>query len=328
MAPRGICPELAGERIRFLVGAPPGGSVNRLSRLIEPGLEAALGAEVVVENVAGAGGLVGAHRLSRARPDGRTVGLVGGTAMLLLPYNSPRHALDPERDFDVLTRLRDDRPALAVGTHVGVTTFDEVFRTGRPLVLGRTGPLGLSTSTSALFGEIFDIEIHLVDGYQGSGLLFAGVRRGEVDGAVIDEHTIMRTPGLVPLLRMTGGGEEDPWEGRVPMLSGPDSIVETRPDLLREPSASRTLARALQTLGQAGRVVAAPRGLPPSLRPCLEAAAYAAAVSPEVSESARREGQVLAPLPAAEARRRIAAAREAAVQLGRALEVARHRGRA
>ena len=323
---RGACPELEGERIRWLVGYPPGGSFNRVSRLVEPELEAALGAEVVVENIPGAGGLVGAHRLSRARPDGRTVGIMDGPGFLLLPYISPGHALDLEHDFDVLTRLRDYRMTLAVGRRLGVRTLEEVLRRRKPLVLGRSGSLGLATLLTVLFGEIFDIELRPVWGYQGSGALIAGIRRGEIDGAMFGEHTIARVPGLVPLLRMTRGGDSAPGEERVPALSGPDSVIENRPELLRDPSSSREHARALQTLAQVGRIVAAPRGLPPSLRRCLGSAVFAAAASPAVAERARRVGQVLAPLPAAEARRAIAAARKAASHFRSTLESLRRSG--
>ena len=326
MPARGICPELEGERIRWLVGAPPGGSFNRVSRLIEPQLEVVLGADVVVENVAGAGGLVGAHRLSRARPDGRTVGMVGASAMLMLPYTSLIQALDPGRDFDVLTRLRDDRQTLAVGRHLGVRTVEEIFRARKPFVIGGVG-LGLSTFMATLFGEIFDIELHLVVGYQGSGLALAAIRRGELDGAIIDEHTITRVPALVPLVRMTGEGVSAAGMGHVPRLSGSDSIVENHPEWLRHPASSRALARALQTLAHAGKVAVAPRGLPPSLRRCLASAVFAAAASPEVAQRGRTVGQVLAPLPAAEARRAISAAREAASLLGSAITVGQHSGR-
>ncbi len=323
---RGACPVLEGERIRWLVGAPPGGSYNRLSRLLEPELEAALGAEVVVENIPGAGGLVGAHRLSRARPDGRTIGLLNGSGLLVLPYTSPGHALDLVRDFDVLTRLRDHRFTLAVGRRLGVRTFEEVLQRRKPLVLGRYGTMATSTLMAVLFGEIFDIETRLVAGYQGSSATLAAIRRGEIDGGMFDEHNIARVPGLVPLLRMTQGGDSAPGEERVPGLSGPDSVIENRPEWLRDPSSSREHARALQTLAQVGRIVAAPRGLPPSLRRCLGSAVFAAAASPAVADRARRVGQVLAPLPAAEARRRIAAARKAASHLQSALENHRRSG--
>ena len=320
MPARGICPELEGQRIRWLVGYPPGGSFDQVSRLVEPQLEVVLGADVVVENVAGAGGLVGAHRLSRARPDGRRVGIVAASALLLLPYTSPMHALDPDRDFDVLTRLRDDRQTLAVGTHLGVRTLEEVFRARKPLVIGRTGALGPTMSITTLFGEIFDIELQLVGGYQGTGMMVAAIQRGEIDGVIIDAQTIARVPALVPLLRMTGGEASAAGTGHVPRLSGPDSIVENHPEWLRHPASSRALARALQTLAHAGRVAVAPRGLPPSLRRCLASAVFAAAASPEVAQRARTTGQVLAPLPAAEARRAISAAREAASLLGSVID--------
>ena len=66
----GACPALAGGRVRWLVGSAPGGAFDQLSRAVEPALEDALNAQVTVENLTGAGGLICAHRLSGARPDG------------------------------------------------------------------------------------------------------------------------------------------------------------------------------------------------------------------------------------------------------------------
>ncbi|MBY0339186.1 MAG: twin-arginine translocation pathway signal protein, partial [Acetobacteraceae bacterium] len=59
--------------IRLVVAFPPGGSADLLGRLLAPGLAERLGAPVVVENRAGAGGAVGAGAVAQAAPDGQTL---------------------------------------------------------------------------------------------------------------------------------------------------------------------------------------------------------------------------------------------------------------
>ena len=62
--------------VRFLQGFAPGGTTDILARLLAPGLSAALGQPVIVENRPGAGGTLAAETLARARPDGRTMMLL------------------------------------------------------------------------------------------------------------------------------------------------------------------------------------------------------------------------------------------------------------
>ena len=63
----------------MVVPYAPGGSTDLVARLIAPGLAAALGQPVLVENMAGVGGIAGVSRIAKAAPDGYqfVVGNVG-----------------------------------------------------------------------------------------------------------------------------------------------------------------------------------------------------------------------------------------------------------
>lgn len=58
--------------IRLVVGWPPGGSVDTMARLVQPMLQAKLGATVVIDNRGGASGAIGARVVSSSPPDGYT----------------------------------------------------------------------------------------------------------------------------------------------------------------------------------------------------------------------------------------------------------------
>jgi tripartite-type tricarboxylate transporter receptor subunit TctC len=72
--PAGACPQLSGKTINWIIPNAPGSGYDMNSRLVEPHLEKILAAELVLKNVIGAGGVIGARTIMNATPDGRTLG--------------------------------------------------------------------------------------------------------------------------------------------------------------------------------------------------------------------------------------------------------------
>src|SRR5580698_9105275 len=64
--------------IKIVVAYPPGGPTDTVARVTTQGLGEALGQSAIIENIAGAGGRIGARDVARATPDGYTL-FVGGT---------------------------------------------------------------------------------------------------------------------------------------------------------------------------------------------------------------------------------------------------------
>lgn len=88
-----------GQTIKIVSPFPPGGSVDAISRMMQPGLQQRLGATVVVENRPGAGGAVGANSVAKSAPDGTNILVVFDShavlpALLPLQYDSKKD-LDP-----------------------------------------------------------------------------------------------------------------------------------------------------------------------------------------------------------------------------------------
>lgn len=91
--------------IKIVVPFPPGGTVDPIARMVQPGLQQKLGATVIIENKPGASGSVGSGVVAKSLPDGNTWLFVFDT-----------HAVNPfllEMNFDT---TKDLDPVMLIGT--------------------------------------------------------------------------------------------------------------------------------------------------------------------------------------------------------------------
>ena len=90
---------LARGPVRIVVGFPPGGGTDILARILAVKLGVLWGVPVVVENKAGAAGMIAAADVAKAAPDGNTLLMGHINALGIAPSLYPRMAYSAERDF-------------------------------------------------------------------------------------------------------------------------------------------------------------------------------------------------------------------------------------
>ena len=90
--------------IRVVVPSPPGGPPDLLARMVVPRMSVALGQPMVVENRAGAGGIVGTAYMAKTPPDGYTL-LITTASHTNTPPFSRNVPFDPVKDFTHVTLL-------------------------------------------------------------------------------------------------------------------------------------------------------------------------------------------------------------------------------
>ena len=110
--------------IKIVVPFPAGGPTDVMGRLAAQYLSSKLGQNVIVENVAGAGGTAGSQAVARANPDGYTL-LVGMTINAINAALYKKLNYDPIGDFAPVAVVAVESEALLVHPSVPVKTIHE-----------------------------------------------------------------------------------------------------------------------------------------------------------------------------------------------------------
>ncbi len=143
--------------ISLVVGYPAGGSVDLTARLFGEELAKRLGQSVVVENVGGAGGTIGAQRVARAAPDGYTLLLGSTNEMVIARMINNAVKYDSVKDFSALGVIASQPMLLAASKNSGVKTAADYLQKLRAAAPGsfNYGSSGVGT-TLHLAGEMIN----------------------------------------------------------------------------------------------------------------------------------------------------------------------------
>ena len=127
--------------IRLIAQFPPGGLVDTISRLMAPALSQALGQTVLVENRAGAGGVIGTDFVAKAAPDGYTLLVSHASVHVFSTATLPSLPFDPISDFTHMVQLVEAPNVLLVKADSPYRTLEEYVTAARtrPVRFGSSG---------------------------------------------------------------------------------------------------------------------------------------------------------------------------------------------
>jgi tripartite-type tricarboxylate transporter receptor subunit TctC len=172
----------------------PGGPTDALGRLLSDSLARELGAPVVVENVAGAGGTLGAARVAQARPDGSVL-LLHNIGMATAPTLYRRLPYDPVADFEPIGLVTPvpmvwiARPDLPMRDFAAMLAWVREKREGVNLAHAGLG------SASHLCGALLQAQLGVAMTpvvFRGTGPVFAELMAGRID--IVCDQTTSATP--------------------------------------------------------------------------------------------------------------------------------------
>ena len=112
--------------VRIVVPFPAGGSTDLVARAVAQDLGAALGQNVIVENRAGAGSLIGSEYVAKAPADGYTV-LMAGLTNVFLPYAHANLRFHPVDDFVPVGLVADLPNVIAVNAKTPYKTLADLI---------------------------------------------------------------------------------------------------------------------------------------------------------------------------------------------------------
>jgi tripartite-type tricarboxylate transporter receptor subunit TctC len=169
--------------IRMIVGFAPGGGTDTTARPIAQKLGDALGQQVIVDNRAGAAGVIGTEIAARAAPDGHTwlLGTMGNFAVNRHLY--PKMAVDPQRDLAPVSEVVAVHFVMVAHPSLPAKTVKQLIA----LAAARPGEITFSSSGAGgaphLAGELFNsmAKVKLTHiPYKGSGPSFVDLLAGQV----------------------------------------------------------------------------------------------------------------------------------------------------
>ena len=156
---------------------------------MQPALEKILGQPVVVENRAGAGGMLGVDAVAKAAPDGYTIGLAGAGALGVNIGERTKRMYDPAKDLAPISRAAGSPFILVATPALNANTLADVIKLAKAepnrMSIGHGGN-GTAMQLAALtFVTMADVKINLVP-YRGTAPAVTDAIAGHVQLAIAD----------------------------------------------------------------------------------------------------------------------------------------------
>ena len=197
--------------LKIVVPFPPGASADGAARTVAQELSQRLKQTVIVENVAGAGGITGLQSMSRAEPDGHTlaIGAVGAVVITpLIPGAPPQW--DPKRDLLPVARLVDVPVIIVANPATGPKTLADLISQGKSVPAGLTYGSTGTNSFMHLTLEFLSLRaqsklVHVA--YRGSAPAVMDAVSGQIPFVAVDltsARALVESEKVTPLAMISG----------------------------------------------------------------------------------------------------------------------------
>ncbi|HVJ25764.1 MAG TPA: tripartite tricarboxylate transporter substrate binding protein [Burkholderiales bacterium] len=194
LAQAAVAQSYPSKPVRLIVGFPAGGPADIFGRALAQGMAAELGQPVVVENIAGVGGVLGVDRAAKAAPDGYTLCINSASPLVIAPYSLSKIPYDVKKDFAFLTLVVRVPEVVAVHPSVPANSLAELIAYAKAnpgkVNFGSAG----SGSITHLAGELLKAEakvdlVHVP--YKGAAPAVNDLLGGQVQMGIFDVPVLL-----------------------------------------------------------------------------------------------------------------------------------------
>jgi len=259
--------------IKMIVPFPAGGPSDIVARIAADGMSKVLGHNVLIENVAGAGGTVGATRASEAAPDGYTLFAASMGTIIAAPTFYPNLKYDSTKDFEPIGMSANAPAAVSIKNDIPVKDLKEFVawakQKGSEVKQAHGGVGGTSHMACLLFNQVVGIKPTMVV-YRGMGpgmndlmgghidiaceqavVMAAAIQGNKVKGIVVAGPQRLAAIPDVPTAREVGVADFqlNIWSGIYAPKGTPKEIVDKLADALDKTLDDPATAEKLGKLG-------------------------------------------------------------------------------
>lgn len=213
--------------IRLIMPNAPGSSADTIGRIVAARLGDALGQQIVVDNRAGAGGVLGLEIGKSATPDGYTLITTSLSALTVSPHIRKNMPYDPIKDFEYVALYSRQGNVLVVNPGLPIRSVKDLIDYAR----AKQGKINMASAGSGSQSHLNGTALMMAAGfsslhvpYKGGGPSMAAVVAGESQWAIAPAAAMMT---LVRGGRLRALGHSLPQ--RTPLLGDMPAIAETVP---------------------------------------------------------------------------------------------------
>ena len=235
--------------IRMIVPNAPGSSVDTLSRIMGTGLSQVLGQQIVIDNRAGAAGVIGMEIAKSANPDGYTMIAATTAASTIARILQKTPTFDPVKDYDYVVQFAETPNLLVVNTSLPIKSTKELIDYAKnnkgKFNMASAGAGSQSHLSGAYFQQAAGIEsLHVP--YKGGGASVGSVISGESHWTLTPAAAVMSQvsagrlraighslpkpspllPGIPPIADTIKGFDYSGWQGFFVPKGTPKAITE------------------------------------------------------------------------------------------------------
>jgi tripartite-type tricarboxylate transporter receptor subunit TctC len=234
--------------IRLIVPNAPGSAVDTLSRIVGGKLSDVIGQQIVIDNRAGAGGIIGMEIAKTANPDGYTLITATTAASTVAILLQKKPSFDPVKDYDYVVQFADTLNVLVVNPSLPIKSVKELVayaKAKNTFNMASAGAGSQSHLSGAYFQQAAKFEsLHVP--YKGGGPSTAAVVAGESQWTLIPSpaamshvnagrlraiaHTLPKAtpllPNIPPIADTIPGFDYSGWMGFFVPKGTPKAIID------------------------------------------------------------------------------------------------------